>query len=51
MWMTFLDQGSAADHDADGEPVGNGVNGQAGPLAQQMHGWYQQFKDEVMRRG
>ena len=36
----------------DGKPVGHATNaGKPGPLAQQMHVWYQQFKDEVMRRG
>ena len=52
MWMTSSTKEVLPITTLDGEPVGNGVNaGKPGPLAQQMHGWYQQFKDEVMRRG
>ena len=41
----FLDQGSAADHDAGWRARRQRrQRRQAGPLAQQMHGWYQQFR-------
>ncbi|HNN46171.1 MAG TPA: aminotransferase class IV [Azospira sp.] len=52
VWMTSSTKEVLPITTLDGKPVGNGVNaGKPGPLAQQMHGWYQQFKDEVMRRG
>ena len=48
VWMTSSTKEVLAITTLDGHPVGTG---QPGPLAQRMHGWYQQFKDEVMRRG
>ncbi len=52
VWMTSSTKEVLPITTLDGRPVGAGANaGKPGPLAQQMHGWYQQFKDEVMRRG
>lgn len=52
VWMTSSTKEVLPITTLDGEPVGNGADaGRPGPLAQRMHGWYQQFKDEVMRRG
>jgi len=35
----------------DGNPVGHGPSaGRPGPLFAQMLGWYQEFKQSVMRR-
>jgi D-alanine transaminase len=52
VWMTSSTKEILAITTLDGRPVGAGPNaGRPGPLARQMHGWYQQFKDEVMRRG
>jgi D-alanine transaminase len=48
LWMTSSTKEVLPITTLDGKPVGTG---KPGPLAQQMHGWYQQFKDEVMRRG
>ena len=48
VWMTSSTKEVLPITTLDGKPVGTGM---PGPLAQQMHGWYQQFKDEVMRRG
>lgn len=48
VWMTSSTKEILPITALDGQPVGTG---QPGPLAQQMHGWYQQFKNEVMRRG
>ncbi|MBW7902021.1 MAG: aminotransferase class IV [Rhodocyclaceae bacterium] len=48
VWMTSSTKEVLAITTLDGRPVGGGV---PGPLAQRMHGWYQRFKDEVMRRG
>ncbi|HEX5802977.1 MAG TPA: D-amino acid aminotransferase [Azospira sp.] len=52
VWMTSSTKEVLAITTLDGEPVGAGANaGKPGPLAQTMYDWYQQFKDEVMRRG
>jgi len=52
IWMTSSTKEVLPITTLDGRPVGTGVNaGKPGPLAQRMHGWYQQFKAEVMRRG
>ena len=52
VWMTSSTKEVLPITTLDGQPVGVGPNaGKPGALAQQMHGWYQQFKDEVMRRG
>jgi D-alanine transaminase len=56
VWMTSSTKEVLAITTLDGQPVGGKGNcgaaaGKPGPLALQMHGWYQQFKDEVMRRG
>ena len=52
LWMTSSTKEVLPITTLDGKPVGVGESaGKPGPLAQQMHGWYQQFKDEVMRRG
>ena len=48
MWMTSSTKEILPITALDGQPVGTAA---AGPLAQQMHGWYQQFKNEVMRHG
>ncbi len=48
VWMTSSTKEVLAITALDGKPVGAGV---PGPLARRMHDWYQQFKDEVMRRG
>jgi len=55
LWMTSSTKEVLPITMLDGKPVGHGANagvntGKPGPLAQQMHAWYQQFKDEVMRR-
>jgi len=52
IWMTSSTKEVLPITTLDGQPVGRGDQaGRPGPLAQRMHGWYQQFKDEVMRRG
>lgn len=52
LWLTSSTKEVLPITTLDGQPVGVGGNaGKPGVLAQQMHGWYQQFKDEVMRRG
>jgi D-alanine transaminase len=52
VWMTSSTKEVLPITTLDGQPVGTGANaGKPGQLAQQMHVWYQQFKDEVMRRG
>ena len=48
VWMTSSTKEVLPITTLDGQPVGTG---KPGLLAQRMHGWYQQFKDEVMRRG
>lgn len=52
IWMTSSTKEVLPITTLDGRPVGHGdAAGRPGPLAQRMHGWYQQFKAEVMRRG
>ncbi len=52
VWMTSSTKEVLPITTLDGQPVGTGANaGKPGQLAQKMHVWYQQFKDEVMRRG
>ena len=52
IWMTSSTKELLPITTLDGQPVGHGAAaGKPGPLAQQMHGWYQQFKNEVMRHG
>ena len=48
VWMTSSTKEVLPITTLDGKVVGSG---KPGALAQRMHGWYQQFKDEVMRRG
>jgi D-alanine transaminase len=47
VWMTSSTKEVLAITRLDGLPVGDGT---PGPLAQRMHGLYQQFKQTVMRR-
>lgn len=52
IWMTSSTKEVLPITTLDGRPVGRGdAAGRPGPLAAKMHAWYQQFKDEVMRRG
>ena len=52
IWMTSSTKEVLPITTLDGRPVGTGgATGRPGPLAAKMHAWYQQFKDEVMRRG
>lgn len=52
IWMTSSTKEVLPITTLDGRPVGTGgAAGRPGPLAAKMHAWYQQFKDEVMRRG
>lgn len=52
IWMTSSTKEVLPITTLDGRPVGRGdAAGSPGPLAAKMHAWYQQFKDEVMRRG
>ncbi|MBI2307050.1 MAG: D-amino acid aminotransferase [Rhodocyclales bacterium] len=48
VWMTSSTKEVLAITTLDSQAVGTGA---PGPLAQRMYDWYQQFKDEVMRRG
>lgn len=48
IWMASSTREVLAITTLDGRPVGAGV---PGPLARQMYDWYQDFKNEVMRRG
>ncbi len=47
LWLTSSTKEVLAVTTLDGKPVGNG---QPGPVTQRMFGWFQQFKNEVMRR-
>ena len=47
VWMTSSTKEVLPITTLDGKPVGDG---RPGPLAARMHGWYQQFKNDVMRR-
>jgi D-alanine transaminase len=48
LWMTSSTKEVLPITTLDARPVGNG---RPGELAQRMYGWYQEFKDTVMRRG
>lgn len=48
IWMTSSSKEVLPITSLDGRLVGTG---KPGPIAAQMHGWYQEFKDKVMRRG
>ena len=52
VWMTSSTKEILAITTLDGAPVGNGPGaGRPGPLGQQMWQWYQDFKNNVMRKG
>lgn len=52
VWMTSSTKEVLPITTLDGRPVGTGGDaGKPGALAGRMHGWYQQFKNEVMRHG
>ena len=52
VWMTSSTKEILAITRLDGEPVGKGPNaGRPGPLSEQMWQWYQDFKNNVMRKG
>ncbi|MDR1462590.1 MAG: D-amino acid aminotransferase [Azoarcus sp.] len=46
LWMSSSTKEVLPIASLDGQPVGAG---RPGPLARRMHGWYQEFKDTVMR--
>jgi D-alanine transaminase len=48
LWMTSSTKEVLPITTLDGRPVGTG---RPGELARRMHGWYQDFKNTVMRRG
>jgi D-alanine transaminase len=48
LWMTSSTKEVLAIVSLDGQPVGTG---RPGPLFAAMYGWYQQFKQTVMRGG
>ncbi len=48
IWMTSSTKEVLAITTLDGRPVGNG---RPGPVGRQMHAWYQDFKNTVMRGG
>jgi len=48
VWMTSSTKEILAITTLDGSPVGNG---QPGPCGEQMYLWYQDFKNNVMRKG
>lgn len=48
LWMTSSTKEVLAITHLDDRPVGNG---RPGPMAREMHGWYQEFKNTVMRSG
>ena len=48
LWMTSSTKEVLAIVALDGRPVGTG---KPGPVFARMHGWYQDFKRDVMRRG
>lgn len=48
LWMTSSTKEVLPITRLDDRPVGKGV---PGPMAEQMYAWYQEFKQEVMRRG
>lgn len=48
LWMTSSTKEVLAITTLDGRPVGDG---KPGPMGRQMHAWYQDFKNTVMRNG
>ena len=52
VWMTSSTKEVLAITTLDGQPVGHGPQaGQPGPLAGRMWQWYQDFKNNIMRKG
>jgi D-alanine transaminase len=50
LWMTSSTREVLPITTLDGQPVGTGEKaGRPGPAAAKMYGWYQQFKNDVMR--
>lgn len=51
LWMTSSTKEVLAITSLDGVPVGHGDQaGRPGPVTQQMHAWFRDFKEHVMRR-
>lgn len=51
LWMTSSTKEVLGITQLDGRPVGKGdYVGKPGPVTRQMHAWYAEFRDEVMRK-